>query len=372
MSTSLPADATSGTTTASADDTALKHIVATGPAFPLTTGTGLATSTGPTASTSSATAATTITPPLTPPPSIDVTTLKHPTTTTALPGLATFAGLAATTSAPARPASSLAPTTPHTGTLTAATLTTPSLPKPSITAAITPAVIPAVVPAPSDPSADPVSVSPFEGVANFLANVLLAVGGMNPADPMPSPGNPVQLLFFALASGLEKSFDPAPPAGTPTVSAADPETGTVTGSLGFATDPSGDLTFTAPATSSGGGTVTVFADGSYSYTPTSAQRQDAGVNATDAFTATVHDGLSTNSVTVTVPVSPPQVTATIAVGDQPVGVAVSPNGTHVYVTNLAGNSVSVVNTATNTVTATIPVGSGPGGVAVRPNGALVY
>jgi len=38
------------------------------------------------------------------------------------------------------------------------------------------------------------------------------------------------------------------------------------------------------------------------------------------------------------------------------------------------NTVSVINTATNTVTATIPVGinSFPSGVAVTPNGSKVY
>jgi len=38
-------------------------------------------------------------------------------------------------------------------------------------------------------------------------------------------------------------------------------------------------------------------------------------------------------------------------------VAVSPDGTRVYVTNNKDNSVSVIDTATNLVTATIPVGA---------------
>jgi YVTN family beta-propeller protein len=66
------------------------------------------------------------------------------------------------------------------------------------------------------------------------------------------------------------------------------------------------------------------------------------------------------------------VTATISVGNRPYGVAVTPNGAYVYVTNFAENSVSVISTASNTVTATISVGNWPYVVAVTPNGAYVY
>jgi YVTN family beta-propeller protein len=67
------------------------------------------------------------------------------------------------------------------------------------------------------------------------------------------------------------------------------------------------------------------------------------------------------------------VTATIAVGSYPLGVAVSPDGTHVYVTNsLYGNTVSVIATATNTVTATVAGESYPYGAAVSPDGTHVY
>ena len=51
--------------------------------------------------------------------------------------------------------------------------------------------------------------------------------------------------------------------------------------------------------------------------------------------------------------------ATISVEASPLGVAVTPNGSHVYVTNSNSNNVSVNATTTNTVTATSPVGSGP-------------
>jgi uncharacterized repeat protein (TIGR01451 family) len=66
------------------------------------------------------------------------------------------------------------------------------------------------------------------------------------------------------------------------------------------------------------------------------------------------------------------VITTIPVGLNSAGVAVSPDGAFVYVTNQSSASVSVIATATNTVTATIPVGAGPFGVAVTPDGAFVY
>jgi YVTN family beta-propeller protein len=50
---------------------------------------------------------------------------------------------------------------------------------------------------------------------------------------------------------------------------------------------------------------------------------------------------------------------TVAVGNEPCGVAVNPAGTGVYVVNKSGNTVSVIDTSTNTVTGTVPVGNLP-------------
>jgi YVTN family beta-propeller protein len=48
-----------------------------------------------------------------------------------------------------------------------------------------------------------------------------------------------------------------------------------------------------------------------------------------------------------------KVTATVPVGHDPTGVAVTPDGSKIYVTNYGGNTVSVVNTISNRVEATV-------------------
>jgi len=62
----------------------------------------------------------------------------------------------------------------------------------------------------------------------------------------------------------------------------------------------------------------------------------------------------------------------IPVGDNPIDVAVSPDGTTVYVSNFDSGNVSVIDASTNMVIATIAVGGGPVGVAVSPDGTTVY
>ena len=119
----------------------------------------------------------------------------------------------------------------------------------------------------------------------------------------------------------------------------------------------------------------VGADGSFTYTPTAATRLRAGLTpATDTFTVTVGDGQDSVDVTLSVPISATQLseTGSTPVGTGPSGVALSPDGTRAYVTNKAGNTVSVVNTATNAVISTITVGAGPSAVAIKPDGSLLY
>ena len=69
------------------------------------------------------------------------------------------------------------------------------------------------------------------------------------------------------------------------------------------------------------------------------------------------------------------VSAPIAVGEAPVSVAITPDGKHAYVTNegknSAGNTVSVITTATGAVSPITVVG-GPDAVAFTPDGKRAY
>ena len=65
-----------------------------------------------------------------------------------------------------------------------------------------------------------------------------------------------------------------------------------------------------------------------------------------------------------------QVLRTFQVGQAPTEMALT--GTHLYVANSGGNSVSMINLDTNTVSAPISVGTNPTGLAVSPDGKWVY
>ncbi|MGA2926232.1 MAG: YncE family protein, partial [Solirubrobacteraceae bacterium] len=54
------------------------------------------------------------------------------------------------------------------------------------------------------------------------------------------------------------------------------------------------------------------------------------------------------------------------------GVAATPDGTEVWVTDSGTNAVSVITTATNTITGTVIVGVYPHGIAITPDGTTAY
>ena len=67
------------------------------------------------------------------------------------------------------------------------------------------------------------------------------------------------------------------------------------------------------------------------------------------------------------------IVATVAVGVDPKGVAVTPvTGSDVYVANSFNGTVSVIRTSDNTVVATVTVSLAPVGVAVTLDGSEVY
>jgi YVTN family beta-propeller protein len=66
------------------------------------------------------------------------------------------------------------------------------------------------------------------------------------------------------------------------------------------------------------------------------------------------------------------VTKTVAVGLAPAGLAVSPDNFQAYVVNKGSNTVTVINVALNTVVGTVTVGSGPESIAISPDGRRAY
>ena len=67
------------------------------------------------------------------------------------------------------------------------------------------------------------------------------------------------------------------------------------------------------------------------------------------------------------------VAATIPVGDRPVEVVITPDGTRAYVSNYYDSTVSVIDTATNAVVGTISTGgASPAGMAITPDGTRLY
>ena len=67
-----------------------------------------------------------------------------------------------------------------------------------------------------------------------------------------------------------------------------------------------------------------------------------------------------------------QVGAPIALSNRPSGIAFNPSGTRVYVANLIGGGVSVIDTSTNTVITTIIISGNPQGMVVSPDGTRLY
>ena len=169
-------------------------------------------------------------------------------------------------------------------------------------------------------------------------------------------------------TALPEPGNQAPVAGTPGEQTVDPETGSVTGTLGF-TDPDGDdLSYTATAPANG--SVTVNPDGTYTYTP--ATRPPFGdPDGTDAFTvtATDPDGLSA-ATTISVPVTAvpsPGNTAPVAAADS---YTVDQDGTLV----VAGPGVLGNDTDAESDALTATLGDGPvnGTFTLNTDGSFTY
>lgn len=85
-------------------------------------------------------------------------------------------------------------------------------------------------------------------------------------------------------------------------------------------------------------------------------------------------GNRTNNSVSIIDTSTNSVVTTLPVGNTPTCVQITPDGTQAYVASVTNNTVSVINRATNTVTATIPLPGAlrPVGLAITPDGTKVY
>jgi YVTN family beta-propeller protein len=107
--------------------------------------------------------------------------------------------------------------------------------------------------------------------------------------------------------------------------------------------------------------ITITPDGRHVYVPYVLFN---GTNSPPEIVAVIDT--ATNTVAQTVTVEPASFMTSLT------GIATTPNGKYVYVSNQLSNSVSVLDTASNTIMKTVMVGASPAGVAVTPDGAHVY
>ena len=115
-------------------------------------------------------------------------------------------------------------------------------------------------------------------------------------------------------------------------------------------------------------TISILALGAVVANSNSPSSAEGGCAGRAYVTNTVADTVSVINTATNLVVGSP-----IAVGINPNGVAITPNGAFAYVTNYADGTVSVIDTATNSVVGSpILVGDGPNVVAITPDGAYAY
>ncbi|MBF6037211.1 YncE family protein, partial [Pseudomonas sp. P155] len=89
-----------------------------------------------------------------------------------------------------------------------------------------------------------------------------------------------------------------------------------------------------------------------------------------SYDLSVTSGSKTDNTTITV--TEPGPIVSIRVPGSPHGIAFTPDGTRVYVSNYTSDTISVIDTATNLVLTNIPVERDPAGIVVSPDGTRAY
>lgn len=177
-----------------------------------------------------------------------------------------------------------------------------------------------------------------------------------------APTNPVGHLVWGFFRGINTALGFTPVARKTTIGTPDPSTGTITGTWGF-TQPAG-LEMTYGFFQATNGTVHVYTNGTFSYTPNESARQTATPTTTDSFIITAADSVTSTKLVVKVPILPAVVAAPIA-GTPTIS---QPNNTTGTVTGALGFTDPGGKTLTYTVT-TDPV---KGSVTVTSAGNYSY
>lgn len=233
-----------------------------------------------------------------------------------------------------------------------------------------------------------IAVSPASGVltGNVPATLTItAAPALQPhAYPVTIEGeskNGAQLVALHLAAMVAPAGVHVPLAYVPnysdnTVTAFDPVTDAVDGTIGVGRDP---------------GDAQLGADGSRVYV---ANQGSNDVSVIDTLTGQVTATVKTGKVPATLRISPDGKSAwvsdygdnaiqridlttlraakAIPVGRSPQQLAISPDGASVYVVNQNDNTVSAVDANSGKTVATIPVGARPGGIILSSDGRTAY
>ncbi|HEY7050805.1 MAG TPA: DUF5711 family protein, partial [Mycobacterium sp.] len=168
-----------------------------------------------------------------------------------------------------------------------------------------------------------------------------------------------------------------------TVGQADATTGVITGAVSV-TDPEQDTISYSGSTTTTKGDIVVNTDGTFTYTPKpdalhAAIANDATTAAQiDSFTVTADDGYG-GTLDIPVQVSlVPRVTGgsvladMMPLGTTPLGIALTSDGAHAYVTDQYAQLVHLVNVKSGDVDAEIPVVGSPSRIVLTPDGAFAY
>jgi YVTN family beta-propeller protein len=89
-------------------------------------------------------------------------------------------------------------------------------------------------------------------------------------------------------------------------------------------------------------------------------------------TDTIYAANPGNNTVSVISVTQNVVKQTIAVGNNPIAMAETPDGKKLYVVNQGDNSVSVINTIDDSINATLTVGTNPTWIVARADGAKMY